>query len=528
MPQPGVRLALQVKPELRVSPSLFADIQLLQLNVADFQAALKDLLAENVLLDKVDNLESKQDKKAEQAREAMQARIVSKAITSERWRYYKLPEGKEDINVRPSKKEFDPLSIVAAKKPTITEHLIEQLRTYSNRDTRKLLATAKKGMFEKMIRYSPSLALLMSKAKKKDINSAIDDYECSIILEAAEYIIYNLDKHGRFQSGGGLFGLQASFFAQKSIESPSKQDLLFGLALALVQSLEPGGVGVRDVAECLLVQLALDPQEYHTERILLKDHWDSLLRGKAKTVAKQLQITRSDIQDSLDLISWLDPHPGRRFRVDTHDYIKPDASITLEGTELVIRTLKKEERWVAITPKHRRMLREARDNPELLKKLREQLSEARSFLAVLEYRESMFVLILKEVAKAQREFLLTGNNLKPLKMIDIAKTLGVTSSTISRLCKDRNIETQQGTLPLRMFFDPGNVKGPKIEPGKRIMYTNHYALSVFDSIIKTEDILNPYTDHELVEELEKREIFVALRNCSEVQGKTGHTLLLPA
>ncbi|MCB0319087.1 MAG: hypothetical protein KDD56_10045, partial [Bdellovibrionales bacterium] len=115
-------------------------------------------------------------------------------------------------------------------------------------------------------------------------------------------------------------------------------------------------------------------------------------------------------------------------------------------------------------------------------------------------------------------YLLNIEPLQALQMTELANTLGVTHSTISRLCKNRYIETPIGTIPLRKLFEVGTIKG------KNTTHTKSYALAVLEEIIKTENILHPFSDKKIQHELELRGIFISIRTV----GKFRDVLQIPS
>jgi RNA polymerase sigma-54 factor len=235
---------------------------------------------------------------------------------------------------------------------------------------------------------------------------------------------------------------------------PPIDDSEWNAALRLVQSLEPAGVGARDVGECLLAQLPpcedCTPEQALARRAIL-DHLEVLAHRDLPGLERRLEASAEQVRAAYQIIRRLDPRPGWRFgRPDTR-YIVPD---------VIVRKVK--GKWVtsinpAVLPRVclNRMYAELFQSNRTAAhaQLANQLQEARWLIRSSEQRFSTIQRVAESVVAKQRAYLDYGElAMKPLGLRHIAAELGLHESTVSRVTSNKYMATPRGLIEFRRFF----------------------------------------------------------------------------
>ncbi|MGZ8993365.1 MAG: RNA polymerase factor sigma-54, partial [Burkholderiaceae bacterium] len=237
---------------------------------------------------------------------------------------------------------------------------------------------------------------------------------------------------------------------------PVPDDDEMAIALKLVQSLEPAGIGARDLRECLLLQLREDddPANASIHRLaqrIVTEYLDRLAMRDVSGLARALGVAEHAVSQAGDLIRRLQPRPGWRFGAANTRFVAPD---------VVVRKIRGE--WTAtlnpaVVPKVRlnRMYadlfqshREARHSD-----LAAQLQEARWTVRNVEQRFATILRVAQAIVRRQRYFLDYGElAMKPLGLREIADELGLHESTVSRVTNNKYMATPLGVFELKFFF----------------------------------------------------------------------------
>ena len=294
------------------------------------------------------------------------------------------------------------------------------------------------------------------------------------------------------------------------------------LALRLLQSLEPAGVGARHLAECLTLQLksrqaerALPPPEQARIATALRicarhDAVELLARRDIRKLAQLVGESEDAVRAATALIGRLDPKPGRRFVDVERQVIVPDVIVSAVGG--------------AAQPRFRVAL-----NPEVMPRLRvhelyasalrgsdkhpalaERLQEARWFIRNIQQRFDTILRVASAIVERQRGFFLHGElAMRPMIQRELADELGVYESTISRVTTAKYMATPRGTFELKYFF--GSALGT--ESGTSASSTAVRAL--IKQFIEAEDAARPLSDAGIAELLKAQGIDCARRTVAK-------------
>jgi RNA polymerase sigma-54 factor len=225
------------------------------------------------------------------------------------------------------------------------------------------------------------------------------------------------------------------------------------IALKRVQSLEPCGIGARDVAECLQLQLGdiEDEGERELARRIVTDHLDRLAQHDVNGLARALKRTPAQIETVCERIRHLNPRPGWRVDSSTTQYITPDVLVrkirgrwTATLNRAIVPRVRLNQTYATLFQEHRNG-----KNTELA----QHLQEARWTVKNVEQRFSTILMVAEAILKRQQHFLEFGPMaMKPLGLREIAQELGLHESTVSRVTNNKYMATPVGVFELKYFF----------------------------------------------------------------------------
>ncbi|KPK99987.1 MAG: hypothetical protein AMK75_06055 [Planctomycetes bacterium SM23_65] len=282
-------------------------------------------------------------------------------------------------------------------------------------------------------------------------------------------------------------------------------------ALRIVQSLEPPGVGARDLTECLLLQLDPDDAHFVLKAELIQSHLEDIRTNRFPQIVRETGRTLEEIKKAVDFILTLTPKPGALFDITEPAYILPDV-IVEEGTDdqLEVKLQESGMPRLIISPFYRRILSSDSNNPTTKEYIRKKIQSARWLIDSIEQRRTTLLRVAKTIVTAQKEFMKKGTvHLKPLRMQEVARKVGVHVSTVSRAIANKYMQTPQGIFEMRYFFTGGT---PKSGGG----YTSWE--SVRDRIgrlVEDEDTHEPLSDEEIAKRLVTQGVDVSRRTVTK-------------
>lgn len=282
-------------------------------------------------------------------------------------------------------------------------------------------------------------------------------------------------------------------------------------AVELMRSLDPTGVGARDLRDCLLMQL--DHLEYSRPltRLLVDRHLDNLALNKLPKIAKETGTTIEDVKESWEFIrNHLNPHPGSAWSRDLNATVMPDVVVEEVDGHFEVRTERGRVPELSISSVYRSLLKEARSDPKIYEYLRRKIESAKWFIEAVHQRQNTIQRIASEIVRRQEGFLREGvQHLRPMKMQDVADTVGVHISTVSRAISGKYIQTPQGIFDMKRFFSGGTVT----DSGKVV--SQQAVKDTLRDIVANEDKHRPLSDDLLVEALAGRGVHIARRTVTK-------------
>jgi RNA polymerase sigma-54 factor len=495
--KPG--LSLRMSQHLALTPQLQQSIRLLQLSTLELTQEVEQMLDENPFLerteeeaaqeafglDQTDSRVSLGDRVSESASETGNddgpSEVSGEAVVdvAESW------DGDGSVEMRPDDSEWGGDAGPHHNKSEDTADATELARSVGS-------------LTDFLHRQALSLRL-----------SEID-------RAALRFLIESLNDDGYLSDT--LPELAASLAGSEDDEQLDELVHRFTVALGLLQSLEPVGVGARDLAECLRIQikaLLQDAPDNATMQAALKvcgQPMELLAKRDFKRLAVLTGESETLIKVAIPFIARLEPKPGRPFVQAEQNIIVPDVIVT---------NLRKTG-----APKFRIQL-----NPDVMPKLRvhdiyanalrggkgeshaglqQRLQEARWFIKNIQQRFDTILRVSSAIVERQKNFLVQGElAMRPLVLREIADELGMHESTISRVTTAKYMATPQGTFELKYFFG----SGLGTDSGNAASSTAVRAL--IKQLVAAENPAKPLSDNQLSEMLKEQGIDCARRTVAK-------------
>jgi RNA polymerase sigma-54 factor len=319
------------------------------------------------------------------------------------------------------------------------------------------------------------------------------------VREIAESIIGNLDENGYLTATTEELS-QGGKYTQDDLED----------ALAVVQDLDPIGVGARDLRECLLLQLkAFDPQNTLAQQIV-SDHLKQVQSNQLKEIARALNRPLEVVKHALEVIKKLDPRPGLRYNKTEARLVEPDVYFRKVDGIWQVFLNEDDMPQLRLSPTYRRLLARDAADKDVRNYVKERFTAAIQLLKNIEQRKHTILRVCQSIIARQGEFLDHGQDaLKPMMIKEVAEEVGVHPSTVSRAVASKYAHTPQGVIELRSFFSEA-VNGP--EGGGMSLLT---LKRVVKKMIEEEDTSRPLTDEQIAKKLDETGIHVTRRTVAK-------------
>lgn len=281
-------------------------------------------------------------------------------------------------------------------------------------------------------------------------------------------------------------------------------------ALKIVQETAPAGVGARDLAECLMLQLGRAGKLTPNFRKLLGECLPDLEKNRFAAIEKKLRISGTELEAMLKTLRSLNPAPGRGSSGGAAVVIPDLAIVRKEDGEYAAVPKRSPSGRVVISTRYEKLLEDKFLSPVDREFLTEKLNSARELIRALAMREDTLTRIGNLLIRRQREFLDRGKKfLKPMTMKEAAADLDLSESTISRTAAEKFVETPQGVFPLRFFFSAGY----RSADGEDL--SNQAVMEKIRAMIAEESADEPLSDEAISQMLNRSGIPVARRTVAK-------------
>ena len=228
-------------------------------------------------------------------------------------------------------------------------------------------------------------------------------------------------------------------------------------ALNIIQSMEPLGVGARNLKECLLLQLDKRDSDYNIAKELISNHLEDVETKKYKLIAKKLGYNLELIKKVIEFIKTLNPKPGSFFNTDRIPYVTPEVKVDcVDGKYEVTLIGDHNLPRIYISSFYKDVLVGKGHDIDTRRYIRKKIESARWLIDAIEQRKGTLLKVAVKIVEMQTKFFEEGTlALRTLKMQDVADAVGIHVSTVSRAIAHKYAQTPKGIYELKYFFTGG-------------------------------------------------------------------------
>jgi len=453
-------LQMSQRMELRLGPQIIQSIEILQLPTLELQQRMKQELMENPVLgteeqaSKDEATEASTETESASAEETPYDRVETLERTFEDYSSYRPTRQRAAAGGVDRKQEA--MLNTAARSAGLQDYLYEQYRLLDLRAS---------------------------------------------LLELGRQIIYNIDDNGYL-----AYPLEEILRSAPghTTEAQARK------ALRLIQTLDPPGVGARDLRECLLLQIDQNGGGLAFERMLIEKYLPDIEKNRYPKIAKETGQDLERIKQAVEVISGFNPKPGAIFSSEPRQYIIPDVLIEQVDGQYQIELRDDRLPRLYVSDFYSRILNNPKSTEEEREYIRRKIQSARWFIDAIQQRRETVRRITEEIVRVQRSFFDHGpSHLKPLRMRTVAEAAQVHISTVSRAIAEKYVQTPRGIFPLKFFFT-GAAKSTEGE------ITSRYSLrGRIYSLIQAEDKRAPLSDGQICDILRQEGLDLARRTVSK-------------
>ncbi len=389
----------------------------------------------------------------------LQQQVVENPVLEVKERWISIAGLHQTKNTANQNQKFDPILHYATQQTSLEQHLMEQVMMLPDMDPTK----------EKML----------------------------------SFLIGNINHLGYLE-------IEPAIAARIFEVSLSEMEQVIGI----LQSLDPIGVGTRNLPQCLLLQISKRCDAHPLAAPIVKNHLDDLASKNYRKIAKSLSVDIHKVQEAEDFIKTLNPRPCSEFNYEMTHYVTPDITVKRLNDDYKIIVNDNLIPELKINQYYGLNSSEMDGANDFLK---EKYHEAMILMNSLTQRNRTLLKVTQVIVAKQSDFFKMGlSGLKPMTLKDISEQLGYHESTISRATSNKYIQTPHGIFLLRSLFTSGlnTTNGLETESSTCIK-------EKIRALVEKENRLKPYSDQQLVLLLEKYGILISRRTVAKYREEIG-------
>ena len=477
----GLSQSTQLRQELKINPRLYQAMDLLYMPLLDLQQHLKQELLNNPFLDMVEPEEDEENEGEEEETPEPEAATEEKDTGADEidWEEILL-DGFDTGGRREEHEEREYYEPVTVDTRDLSDHLRDQITLLDLTPRQQLLADE----FVGNINEDGYLACALD-----DLLVAVND----TIVKAAEEMERDTE--------------DLPLYTMTEVED----------MVLMIQTLDPPGVGARDLRECLMLQLREAGLEQSVPYRLVRDCFDELINHRWSEISKRFGISPGDVQKAADEIKKLDPKPGLVYSSASDNYIIPDLIVEkIDGRYHVFLNDANLPR-LKLSRAYQEIARDKKkfegENKEFISN---KLNSANWMIQAIEQRRQTMLKVMNYIVDRQRDFFEKGVQfLKPLTLREVAEVINMHESTVSRVTNEKFVQTPRGVLPLKFFFS----SGLSTTAGEDVSARGIKAQ--IEKLVGDEDPKHPLTDQAIVNILKDGGVQIARRTVAKYRDQLG-------
>ncbi len=460
---------LSLKLSQKLSPQQIQLMKLIQLPTAAFEQRVSQELEENPALDsgkEKDEFEDTTNEEFDNDSEVIETEFdVDEYLSDDEIPEYRLKSSNYS-------KDDEDKNVPYASGTSFTEHLQKQLNTYDLNEQEEKIATFLVGSIDD------------AGYLRREITDIVDDLAFTQNIFVEEKEIYNL--------------------------------------LKIVQSLDPAGVGARNLQECLIIQLKRKQQKPSIQLAidLLENNFDMFIKKHYKKLMLRYGIAEEELKKAIEEIENLNPKPGASYSGNTKnvEHITPDFTIKIKDGELSLSLNSRNAPSMHVSRDYSNMLKAYKESKKQTKEqkravlfIKQKLDAAKWFIDAVKQRQQTLYFTMHAIMTYQKEYFMTGDErkLKPMILKDIADEIDMDISTVSRVANSKYVDTPYGTFLIKEFFS----ESMKNDKGEDV--STREIKKILQNIVQNEDKSKPLADAKLAKILKDKGYPIARRTIAK-------------
>lgn len=453
----------------RLTPQQIQYLQLLQLPVLALEQRIKAELEMNPLLEETDEMEPLEEQDEEKSEEL----VAEQPVETE------------------SKKEEDGYTIEDFMNDELDGHKATQ-STFDGEERDEYPQPAEVTITQKL-------------------HDQITLLDCSPDEQLLAFeIIGNMDEDGYLRRDLSLIVQDLNLTNQLTLTLDQAEHVL-----SRVQRLDPAGICARTLQECLIVQMELsdyNPRLKESALSILREHFEEFSMKHFEALAKALSIHIDQLKPIIELIQKLNPKPGEGEFSAQQNYVIPDFTVEHDDDDFIITLNDRNVPPLRINKRYKDLMSQRGKNGAasgVKEFIRKRFDAAKWFIQSINQRRDTMMRVMRSIVDKQRQFFETGEGLRPMIYKDIAETISMDISTISRVVNGKYVQTEFGVFELRHFFSD------KLTTQTGGEISNKEVKKTIKEMIDQEDPNRPLSDDRIAEMLTKDGLNIARRTVAK-------------
>lgn len=339
----------------------------------------------------------------------------------------------------------------------------------------------------------------------------------------AEFLVGSVDESGYIRRPIPDIMDDLAFTQNVYVEEATIENVL-----KIVQDLDPPGVGARSLDECLIIQLKRKSPTPAIELALeiLEKSFEHFTKKHYKKLLQKHSVEEEQLREAISEIEKLNPKPGGSYSGGNKiiEHIVPDFAIRIVDGELELSLNSRNAPDLHVSKEYNNMLEGYKQSKERTKAqkdavlfIKQKLDAAKWFIDAIKQRQQTLYVTMQAIMEYQSEYFLSGDErkLKPMILKDIADTINMDVSTVSRVANSKYVDTPYGTRLIKEYFSESmkNVEGEDVST-KEIK-------TILENVIGEEDKKKPLTDDKLAKLLKEKGYPIARRTVAKYREQMG-------
>lgn len=488
-------LQLNVSQQLKLTPQLQQSIKILQYSALEVQQTISTMMETNYMLEVEDLSDTDDLNQDEDSLQDSQTSETSKDDSSDD----AVDASEREVNLAESDRIVETLEIDCDWDEVYSDYQVSQSSNLQSIEDYKSPET-----------FTASEVTLKDKLYWQSDIHPWEEHEELI----ASYLIDDIDDEGYLKVP--LEEILEDIQARESDIIVNLHDL--EQVLSVIQDFEPNGVGARNLSECLIIQLNLLKQTPFvvTARKMIEENFELLTLRDYKRLKKIYMLDDEELHEVIQIIQSLNPRPGREYSPSSREFVIPDLMLSRTNQGFMLELNQDAFPRLRVNSTYINMAKDVPNSTDDGKRLREQLAEAKGLIKSIQSRGETLLRVGRYIIEKQARFFDEGEQaMQPMVLRDVAESLELHESTISRATNQKFMQTPRGTFELKYFFSTG-VSQYGSEDQSAIAIKSH-----IKQLIDEENSAKPLSDNKLMGLLEDKGINVARRTIAKYREAMG-------